>query len=330
MGNAVTTNAPTAYIDPWLVGQTVVAQTGGNNYFDGSLDITNTIGVKVTDPVTVQLFDKNCVNKESNTSAVVSIQNLVSTPASFGYEVKIDQSLIGADTVIGTYVTCSPQSGSSCSVGTIEFCTRVSTFIGSIEVAFRETNFNLGFNLTDNAFSLPSIGISENDPDSFITDVDTDFDVDACQCENFVCATPSIIAQDENLVMCIYPVHGTDPSQASNVKITNFNIDIDAGDGSGFSYRPVVFGTNAWNNDALTDVAEDGNDFTIMISTPIIAQFFIQNVNTIDVNGNAFLEFKSGKDAATQFGKYAMEVALRVDPELGCLSILIKQVRALF
>jgi len=321
-----TSSPPTSYIEPWLVGDTSVSLTdASSNYFDSSLSVSNTIGSKVVDPVDVKLFDKNCDTLETGT-AVVSILNLVPTPATFGYEVKVDQSKIG--NTDSTYVTCIAGANAACAEGTIEFCTRVSTFHGSIEVAFRETNFALSFNLTENGFELGNINIEENDPDSFITDVDTEYTVGICQCDSTgTCVSPSTIEQDENLVICLEPEHPTD---ASNVEITNFNIEIAPSTAvAGFtSYKPVWFGSDSWVSDALTDVTVLGD--TVKISTPIIAQFFIQNVGSVEVSGNAFLEFKSAKGEAPVFTKYAIIVALAEGVEVGCLAGLIRRIRSTF
>ena len=327
------TAAPTSFITPWLVGPAVISQTGGNNYFDGKLALSHVLGASVTDPVTVKLFDKDCINEETDPTAVVSTLANVQVSGSYSYQVNIDQSKIGSDASgSGTYVSCTATPGGSCSLGNIEFCTRVSTYHGSIEIAFVETNFDLGFNLTDNDFSLPNVQISENAPDSFITDVDTDFDVAACQCDSFNClASADAIEQDESLVMCIYPTHPT-VGMANNVLISNFNIDVtDSTGAQPLTYQPVIFGTNMWVADPLTNVSVDGNDFVVMITTPIIAQFFIQNINTIDVGGNAFLEFKSAKGAQPVFGQYMMEVGLGEGTgflQQGCFAALIARFRA--
>lgn len=325
------TPPPTSSITPWLVGPAVVSQAGGSNYFDGNLAISHVLGASVTDPVVVKLFDTGCINEESDPTAVVSTLATSQSGISYSYQVSIDQSKIGDDaTGSATYVKCAPGANSACSVGNIQFCTRVSTYHGSIEVAFVETNFDLAFNLTDNDFNLGSIGITENQPDSFITDVDTDFTVDACQCADHACVAPETIEQDTSLVMCLYAEHPT-PGMASNVRISNFNIDVqDAAGASNFVYQPVTFGTNQWVTDGLTVVDVGTNDY-VMITTPIVAQFFIQNVASIDVTGNAFLEFKSQKEGRQVFAEYGMVIGLGagVGVDLGCFANLVAQIRAL-
>lgn len=323
------TPSPTTLMTPWLVGETSVSQTG-DNYFDASLNITNTIGRKVKQPVTVTLFDKNC-QKEStmNASQAVRVINVIQDP-SFFYFVGIDQSLIGVDAVQGgTYATCIQKGvNSPCSTGKIEFCTRVSTYERSTEVAFRETNFILDFDLTENNFNMNNIGITDNDPDSLVTDVDNDFVVETCQCDStFSCVDPVLISQDSHLVMCIKPVHKVDLSLANNVEITNFNIKIFAGE---LEYNPVWFSANSYEYDTLTDVNENANTNILKISTPVTAQFFIQKKTKVQIAGNAFLQFKSTKASKLTFAGFMMEVGLLQVNENGCLKHLITKIHALF
>jgi len=246
---------------------------------------------------------------------------------SFGYSVNVSQSNIGDDTG-GFIVSTGP------STGDVTFGTRVSTWEGSMEVAFRETIFILSYNLTDNDFALTNTQIQENDPDSFITDVDTDFSVLAYQCNNYVkVTTPPALEQDENLVLCLEPTHGG--SMAHVVHISNFNLKVYAGSATTndyVEYNPVWFSTNGWASNSITDVKEkpDPED-VIMISTPVIAQFFIQGHTTIKLSGNCFLEFDSTKEArAPAVAAYDMEFGVINIVEEGCLGALMRRIRSMF
>jgi hypothetical protein len=320
--------SPTSHITPWLVGPTTYTLNGGNNYFDGFLGCSNVIGSKVTQNVVVQLFDFNCINAKDNMNSTnaVTIFQVNPTPASFGYSVNISQSNIGDDT--GGFVFPTGPS-----TGDVKFCTRVSTWEGSIEVAFRETNFILSYDLTNNNFALNNIQIEENDPDSFITDVDTDFSVIAYQCSNYLQTTSHTLQQDENLVICLEPSHPG--GMAHVVHISNFNIKMYAGSaatGDYVEYNPVWFSTGGWTSDSLTAVSEQPDPADIiMISTPVIAQFFIQSHIQINVSGNCFLEFDSAKEArAPVFVGYDMQFAVVDGREEGCLVGLIRRIRGLF
>jgi len=261
-----------------------------------------------------------------NSTNAVTIFQVNPTPASFGYSVNISQSNIGDDT--GGFVFPTGPS-----IGDVKFCTRVSTWEGSIEVAFRETNFILSYDLTNNNFALNNIQIEENDPDSFITDVDTDFSVIAYQCSNYLQTTSHTLQQDENLVICLEPSHPG--GMAHVVHISNFNIKMYAGSaatGDYVEYNPVWFSTGGWTSDSLTAVSEQPDPADIiMISTPVIAQFFIQSHIQINVSGNCFLEFDSAKEArAPVFVGYDMQFAVVDGREEGCLVGLIRRIRGLF
>lgn len=329
--SSIPTAFPTTYITPFLVGQTAYTLSGGNSYFDGSLDLTNPIGSRANlNNVAVQLFDFSCQNTKDNsnsTNAVTISSTDTSQVQSFGYSVNIDQSNIGDDTG-GFVVSTGP------STGDVKFCTRVSTWEGSIEVAFRETNFILSYNLTENNFTLTNTQIQENDSDSFITDVDTDFSVLAYQCNNYVeVTTPPALEQDENLVLCLEPTHGG--SMAHVVHISNFNLKIYAGSATTndyVEYNPVWFSTNGWASNSITDVKEkpDPED-VIMISTPVIAQFFIQGHTTIKLSGNCFLEFDSTKEAqAPVIAAYDMEFGVEMGAGEGCFVALMRKMRSFF
>ena len=82
--------------------------------------------------------------------------------------------------------------------------------------------------MTENGFDLTNITISENTADTFDTNVDTDFSVHACQCQNFACVIfPQAIQQDESLIMCLEPMHSQ--GMANVVHMSNFNIKMYAG-----------------------------------------------------------------------------------------------------
>ena len=215
----------------------------------------------------------------------------------------------------------------------MKFCTRVSVWEGSIQVSFRETNFVLSYDLTINTFTLGNIQIQENDPDSFITDVDTDFSVAVYQCNNYVQTTAYTLQQDENLVICLEPQHPD--GMAHVVHISNFNIKIFAGSTATndfVEYNPVWFSTGGWEHDALTSVSEQPDPADIiMISTPVIAQFFIQGHTTINVSGNCFLEFDSMKEIqAPVFVGYDMQFGVIGVVKEGCLGALMRRIRSSF
>jgi len=317
---------------PWLVGPTTYTLNGGNNYFDGYLGVSNHVGFKVDlSNVVVQVFDFNCANEKENmnsTNAVTIFATDTSQTQTFGYFVNISQANIGDDT--GGFVFPTGNS-----TGDVKFCTRVSTWEGSIQVSFRETNFILSYDLTNNTFALDNVQFSSNIPlsESFSADVDTKYSVDIYKCNNYIQTTAHTIQQDENLVICLEPQHPG--GMAHVVHISNFNIKIFGGSAATndyVEYNPVWFSTGGWNHDALTSVSEqpDPSDI-IMISTPVIAQFFIKGHTTINVSGNCFLEFDTAKgNELSTFVSYDIQFSIVAVEEAGCFQKLVKRLRTLF
>jgi len=251
----------------------------------------------------------------------------------FSFDLGVNQTLLGGN--VGGFIDYDGAPGVGNAVGSAKCCIRVSsyesdTFDSWTQAFFRETNYILKFNMTDNDVKLTNVVVSENDADTFTTQVEDEFFVEAYQCDNFArVTTPLAIQQNEQLIVCLKPSH---PDNLDVVHITNFNLAISAGvintDGY-INYDAVTFGTTTWfTNTPLTTVKTQGK--IIMIIAPVIAQFFIQGYTTIDVTGNAFLEFDSGKHAAPVSTFYRMTAGLDVEVETGCFSLLLKTVRAMF
>lgn len=324
------TESPTSFIKPWLVGTCNVEL--GEDFIRGS----NEIGFKgAVNDVSVSLFDYECVNEKDlmNSTNAVTIFNTTqpgSMPGdleSFLYDINISESNIGSDT--GGFVTTTTEPGT----GEVKFCTRISTHEGSIEVAFRECNFHLIYDLTA-GFNLTSIDISENEVDTFNSTLETKFEVSACQCDDFVCKSKTEIKQDESLTMCLFP---TDSGVATDkVTISNFNLRLYAGTPRTpeyVEYNPVWFSTDSWESDALTLVTEKRTSETevIMIQTAVIAQFYVQNHEEISVDGNVFLEFDSSKKAQSpEFSTFTMIFGLEPTIAEGCLKTILNKIREFF
>jgi len=343
MSSISPTSSPTSFMETWTVGQVSLALGGGgtSNYFDDGLTVTQLVGAKVlsSDDVKILLMQKGCGSAPPTSSDPVSLGTTNFVPGSIStktkgvvtYDIDIDVMKIG--NVDSDYLECNDFANSTCGVGSIQFCTRASSYEGSLEVAFRETNFDLNFNLTDNEITLENMVIEENVPDSFITDVNTDFKVKACRCnlENDCVTTLGPVQQDTSLVICIYPWHPTSGLEQV-VKITNFDLTMKPLDSSNpVSFNAVQFGTDTWNPSSLVFVEPNNDDFKITIAMPVIAEFYIQEVNTIVLEGNAFLEFNSLKNRGTAFGDFVMEVNLEVyGMQVGCLQTLLLQIREFF
>ena len=187
----------------------------------GKLTVSNEIGQSVAaGGVQVTLLDYDCVQNKSSTGLEVELFNTdyTNTSLPLTYNIELNQELV--DTSPGGFVNFTTVDKST---GNVLFCTRVSTYQGDIEVSFRESRFDLSFDLTNNTLSLINIGVDELDLDVFSTDVDDTFAVSACQCDTgFNClSTPLSIATGDSLLVCLTP---TSDNDASIVEITNFNL----------------------------------------------------------------------------------------------------------
>jgi len=336
---AIPTASPTISAAPtarsWEIGELYWRLVDGDSVFDGRINVHHQIGYNVKQNHThVKLYDYNCENEVNKTGLAVYIQDVGSNfgwGSFYAYELGLNSTLIGSDT---TFLFGDGLSQSADATGQVRCCTRISTYEsnthhGMLEAFYKETNFVFNYDLTQNVIQLGNVSVADaNALDNFTADSDTDFSIDSYQCNNFVAvATPHAIIQNSNLVVCIEPSH---TNNLDVVHITNFNLLISAGtlNSNGYlSFDAVKFGTTTWTPDPLTDVLTQGK--IIMISVPIVAQFYLQGKNSVDVTGNAFLEFDSSKTDAPIGSFFNMEVDLEVETSAGCFSALLKKFRAL-
>lgn len=290
---------------------------------EGKVTVSNEIGHSVAaGNVQVELLDHECVQNKSITGLEVELFNTEynDTSLPFTYNIEVNRGLLSSSP--GNFVNFTDATAGD-SVGNVLFCTRVSTFASGLQVSFRESRFDLAFSLINNTFSLTNVDIDADDLDTFSTLVQDTFGVEICQCINFNCLTTSlVISQDESVVVCINP---TALADASLVRITNFNLRITSAGGS-ITYDPVSIGVSSWDPDPLTEVVPESGTGKLMITAPIVADFFLlTDDRTVDVNGNAFLEFQSAKREAFNFASFRMSLPidndLKVD-ERGCLEKL--------
>lgn len=293
---------------------------------EGKLTVSNEIGHSVAaGDVQVTLLDHDCVQNKSSTGLEVELFNTVYSDTSepFTYNIEVNRGLLS--TSPGGFVNFTDASAGD-SVGNVLFCTRVSTFSNGLQISFRESRFDLAFSLVNNTFSLTDVGVNADAQGSFNSDVEASFGVEICQCDSsFNCVTtPQVVTQDEKLVVCINP---TSLSDASVVEISNFNLRFASSDGI-VDYDPVEIGSTSWDPDPLTTVTPESGTGKLMISAPIVADFFLLTLDrSVDVSGNAFLLFQGSKRQAANFESFKMRVSLdpnvkQPDDEPGCLEML--------
>jgi len=318
---------PTTLMQPWIVGPTsFTVESDEFSVENNLLTMSNAVGSKGINNVIVELFDYGCINKQENnnsTNAVKVFSEVRSLSSNvFNYSLNVAVENMGSDT--GGFIFSNGDG-----TGDLKFCTRVSTWENSIQVAFHETNFILSYDMSDNTFSLLNVQVAPNGVDSFITRVIDDFSLAACQCSNFQCiTTPESIKPDELLVLCLRPDH---PDGLEDiVHISNFNLNLFAGSGDRYvEYNPVWFNTDGYGHNILTDVVEQGD--IIMITTPVVAQFYIQGHASISVSGSAFLQFDTSKsEREPSFADYSLELGLEVAQGEGCFKSLIRKIQKLF
>jgi len=314
---------------PWLVGPCFL-NVEGSYLLNMTLRCSHDIGAKGINNVQVELYDFNCeeVQEKNNSTNAVRIVQEAKDSSLFNYSADFFQN--NAPGFTGGF-----DHPNNDGTGAVKFCTRVSTWTGSILVAFYETNFVLNYDMSDNGFSILNIEIAENDPNSFVTDLLDDYSVEICQCNNFLCLNSddpkSLIQQDDNLVVCLEPKHPG--GQESLVQISNFNLNLVAGEGITYvEYIPVWFNTTGWAHDVLTSVEEQPNGGNIiMVTTPVVAQFFIQGHNRLNVSGNCFLQLVGSKiEKEPVFSAYNMLIDIKVEDQGGCLQKLMKNVQKIF
>jgi hypothetical protein len=303
------TSAPSAFIDPWKIGPTVVSEIG---FFEDPLTVTNPVGPEA-DSVSVKLFDYDCVSETIFSS--VSLSDISLSDGTATYDVIFDTESFGSDSAV-TF------TGDAKSTGNVKFCTRVTATEGTdLDVTFRETNFELEFSMTDNEFAVGPITIEENDKDEFETDVEDEFILEACQCVDQTCVDPllpSVVLQNTPLVFCVYVTHG-DTGVADTVDISNIDVTIEAGE---ISYQPVTMGSETWDPNALTVVNSFGSKVEVISN--LITDFFTEGFTSVDVSGNAFLVFVEGSARLDMEG-FGMVVDIEGKPEIGCVEKLLKK-----
>lgn len=323
---ALPTSSPTTIVNPWLVGDTTVIPI---EFFDEVLIARNPIGPEA-DEVTLELFNYDCVTEVTDTTgAALSLSSISISNDISEYSVFFDAGNFASDT--GGFVESDGH------IGSVKWCTRVTSLEEDLKISFKETNFVLNYDLSDNGYDITNIGLDVTDPDEFTDLVDSNYSVEGCQCMDFFCMLPAPIKQNEALVYCIYVWQDESNADAIlAVAISNFDSKITAGeegDDDYVEYMPVEFGTESWDPNDITSVESSFDDMgnIIEIVTPMIAAFFANGHDTVDIFGNAFLEFiDTGlvpREEENPMREYDFVIELVLPKGVGCFQqILTKMV----
>jgi len=264
----------------------------------------------------------------NSTGLEVSVQGEDYIPGeNFSYNITLDSSLIGQN--VGGFVSFSNQTNSQ---GSIAFCTRVTAEHDSIAVFFTDRTFILPFDLTKNEFSINNVEFQLKNSSLSIIDIDNPFTVIACQCDDDMkCVQePVKITQDESLIFCLEP-------SDSDVHISNFEAIIEAGtpgdeDDVYVSHEVVSMGTDGWDEDVLTTVitSQDLSN-KIQIKTSVVTTFFTEGKSSIDITGNAFLDFDESKHVMPFFSEFNLTVPIDgIQVHEGCFQIIFQEMNSLF
>lgn len=312
-------SSPVSLLQPWSIGESKITVVGDNAFY-GKLMVQNEIGSSVDlSNVVVELFDFNCENSKDSSSLEISLESNDFNSSPHQYNITIHLDRIGSSP--GGFVQYATDNQS---IGSIKFCTRISTYYNDIQVRYRETNVDLNFDLTGNQFLLSNLKYDGMVIPEYASNVNLETEVKACQCDhNFACYSSNsmhAISQDENLVLCL------EPTDASTLEISNFNLELSDG---AFMYRPVSLGSTTWQADSLTNVSSMGK--RIKVSTPIVAHFFTQNNPSIDVSGSVQFIFGSSVEKAQSFASFELTIELNHEEQKDdCLKSIFRTVKSLF
>lgn len=297
------------------------------NFVDAqTIRVSNTIGVSVkgSENVLVELFGSDCQTPKSALGLEVELyDDPYDEDLIFHYDVVINFGLINSSP--GGFVSFGDHGFSK---GVIDFCTRVSTWEGSLQIFFRDSIFNLGFDLTDINFAMDDTIAQTSNETEVIIDADTDFKVSGCPCDStFDCVEDAVINQGESLEFCIYPdVDSGSSADPSNLRISNFNILMSTGSGENVvEFEPVSFGSSHWDVNSLAKTYEQNG--RIKVVAPVTASFFIKGHTELDISGNAFLDFVDSSKATNlpQFLPFGVTIQISAQSRKGLFRLLLNQ-----
>lgn len=305
-------------IVPWAVSEAVITPIEA---FSERLAVFYTIGPDA-DNANFTLFDFSCGTETEDTA--VSIDPSPFSPGAAMLDVLFDTGEFGASDLVM----------SDGSTGEVKFCIRARSYEDEIEfpVAFRDTQFTLGFDLSGLVYEVTSITITQENPDSFLEeDLGTDFTIGVCQCVDYECAV-STVTQNDPLIICLYVESNT--SDTTAVNISNFNVEIFAGNEiNNATYEPVMLGSTAYVSNVLTEVTVNSNE-RVMVSTVLIASFFTEGYTSVQVDGLVFLEFVTPSARMDQraFHEYGLVLGLGAVETVGvgCLQGIIDSIKDFF
>lgn len=260
----------------------------GTDIFSGKISVSYTIGPG-PDSVEVTPYYYGCESETSDPLVSIEAIDYVAGATTMTYDILFD---------LPSFTPDSDHVNHNNGTGVIDFCTRVVTKKGTLEVTFRETNFELSYDLNSNEFVLNNVSASTESLLDVTESVLTLYTVSACYCNasSFECETPPSLNQDSIINVCLKPTttSGTPVDTLEIFEINELHIQNDGG--SGFVYEAIQLDVT----DELTTV--ETNVDTSGISTKKVTTRFVANLfdgvapgstTTLSVSGEAGLNFLS-------------------------------------
>mmetsp|Transcript_11997 Transcript_11997/g.23899 ORF Transcript_11997/g.23899 Transcript_11997/m.23899 type:complete len:1152 (+) Transcript_11997:114-3569(+) len=231
-----------------------------------------------TKNLNISLFEGDCVTSYNSNEAI-----------KLGMQTGLLLGVYSAFVLVDTHkfndsplVTKSTEFGSS--VGNLNFCIKAEAIEANISVSYRKDKVKLGYNLSNNIFTVTNNVVEENDILTSDTEVLAKYSVLACRCSpaSDCDYNPLVIQQNTLLHICVYP------NDTTTVSISNFDMTFEQ-EGS-IVYTAVSFGDSGPDiSKSLSVITGDGSRFKV-VSRLITALF---DSDTFDVRGRAYLEFKA-------------------------------------
>lgn len=267
------------------------------------------------------LYDATCENEiDAFGGEIVSITGkAISLGNNMTYDLLIDESQLDSSSLV-TFDDDTVQAA-----GTISFCTKATTLTSNgIEVASKKLLFNVDFDMSNLAFTIENVQISEDNAEQFQLSIN--FAVTACECdENFDCvdplSPPTVYSQGDTAPefrVCLTP-------ESSSTPISNLELTL-ASD-VGYEYPCVSFGAGQPNPDDLTEIiyVED----KVIIKTRLVQGLFSNGATSVNASGKAFLNMGGASKAdESEIVDYSVKFLVEGKPEVveksGCLDSLLK------
>lgn len=319
-------SAPSGRIVPYDVGFAVLSNPVTSFFEDTG--VMHTIGTQA-DSAGVRLFTRDCVN-ETELDSLTAALSVAPDPFNgdfFSYNISFAPGNFASDS--GGFVTYDSTFGYS--VGYVELCTRVSSYVGTTAVSFLETNFRFDFDLTSNGFDIGGIelGIVE-EPQEIEDNFGLEVIISACQVNSVRDCEPYTVTQNLPLRVVLYLTSEADDFDITSVSIFNFNMTVYSDE---ITYVPVQLGEESWDANQITVVQPfvDGRGNCILIETFIVAEFFFADSPELAIEGHGFLSFTDGRTTTDDVEPYALIIDIGTEIGRGCLqNMLLPSIKKLF